>query len=517
MPAGRCSVRDVSTAPTMIWPLRRAMLIAAERPAVAFEGVELTYADVWDRCRRLAGGLRAVGVERGDRVAVVAQNSHRYLELYQAVPGAGMVLVPLNHRHADPELRYALADSRARVLFTDRDISDLPDCVERVVDAADGHDALLAGAEPAGFGDDVGEDDLAGLFYTGGTTGAAKGVMLPHRSLVANAMHVQAVWPFDAETRFLLVAPMFHLAGTLAVLATVWHGARQVVMRAFDPAGLLDLVERERITATQVVPSMLAAISEEQLARPRDVSSLRFLTFGGAPSATETLRRAHRAFPDAELMTMYGATETAPLVTAVRHVERRLDTPEARTCGQPLVGVEARIVDPDNRTPVARGEVGEVAVRGPNVMLGYWDKPDQTAAALADGWYHTGDLGRLDDQGYLYLVDRAKDMIVSGGENVYSTEVEDVLYRHPAVLEAAVFGVPDARWGEAVHAVVVPRAAVAENDLIAHCRESIAGYKVPKRIEIRDEPLPKSGAGKLLKRELRAPYWEGRESMVSGA
>ncbi len=309
----------------------------------------------------------------------------------------------------------------------------------------------------ADFPDDVGEDDLAGLFYTGGTTGAAKGVMLRHRSLVANAMHVQAVWPFDAETRFLLVAPMFHLAGTLAVLATVWHGARQVVMRAFDPAGLLDLVERERITATQVVPSMLAAISEEQLARPRDVSSLRFLTFGGAPSATETLRRAHRAFPDAELMTMYGATETAPLVTAVRHVERRLDTPQARTCGQPLVGVEARIVDPDDRTPVARGEVGEVAVRGPNVMPGYWDKPDQTAAALVDGWYHTGDLGRLDDEGYLYLVDRAKDMIVSGGENVYSTEVEDVLYRHPAVLEAAVFGVPDERWGEAVHAVVVPR------------------------------------------------------------
>ena len=348
----------------MIWPLRRAMAIAPDRPAVAFEGVELTYAEMWDRCRRLAGGLRALGVERGDRVAVVAQNSHRYLELYQAVPGAGMVLVPLNHRHAGPELRYALADSGARVLFTDRDIGDLPDCVEQVVDAADGHEALLAGAERAEFPDDVGEDDLAGLFYTGGTTGAAKGVMLRHRSLVANAMHVQAVWPFDAETRFLLVAPMFHLAGTLAVLATVWHGARQVVMRAFDPAGLLDLVERERVTATQVVPSMLAAISEEQLARPRDVSSLRFLTFGGAPSATETLRRAHRAFPDAELMTMYGATETAPLVTAVRHVERRLDTPQARTCGQPLVGVEARIVDPDDRTPVARGEVGEVAVRG---------------------------------------------------------------------------------------------------------------------------------------------------------
>jgi long-chain acyl-CoA synthetase len=216
-------------------------------------------------------------------------------------------------------------------------------------------------------------------------------------------------------------------------------------------------------------------------------------------------------------MTMYGATETAPLVTTLRHVERRRDAPQARSCGRPAVGVEARIVDPSERTPVVAGEVGEVAVRGPTVMLGYWNKPEQTAAALVDGWYHTGDLGRLDEAGYLYLVDRAKDMIVSGGENVYSTEVEDVLYRHPAVAEAAVFGIPDGRWGEAVHAIVVPRVPVTEEELVAHCRAAIAGYKVPKGIELRAEPLPKSGAGKLLKRELRAPYWDGRESMVSGA
>ena len=501
----------------MIWPLRRALQVAPDRPAVSFEDTELTYAQMWDRCRRLAGGLRALGCERGDRVAVVAQNSHRYLELYQAVPSAGMVLVPLNHRHADRELRYALEDSGAKVLFTTRDISPLPACVEHVIDADGGHEDLLAGAPAAGFPDDVGEDDLAGLFYTGGTTGASKGVMLRHRSLVSQAMHLQAVLPFEPETCFLVVAPMFHLAGTLAVLATVWHGGRQVVMRAFDAAGVLDLVERERATVTQVVPSMLAAMTDEQLASPRDVSSLRYLTFGGAPSATETLRRAHRAFPRAELATMYGATETAPLVTAVRHLESLLGTPQARTCGRPLIGVEARIVDPEDRTPLATGEVGEVAVRGPNVMLGYWNKPEQTDDVLAGGWYHTGDLGRIDEEGYLYLVDRAKDMIVSGGENVYSTEVEEVLYRHEAVLEAAVFGIPDERWGEAVHAVVVPRSEVSEEELIRHCRAEIAGYKVPKGIELRAEPLPKSGAGKVLKRELRAPYWEGRESMVSGA
>jgi long-chain acyl-CoA synthetase len=503
----------------MIWPLRRAVQVAPERPAVRFESVELTYAEVWERCRRLAGALRSLGVERGDRVAVVDQNSHRYLELYQAVPGAGMVLVPLNQRHSDAELRYALEDSGARVLVTARAIDDLPASVEHVIDLEDGYEALLARTAPADFPDDVAEDDLAGLFYTGGTTGVAKGVMLPHRALVANAMHLQAALPFGPDTTFLLVAPMFHLAGTIAVLATVWHGGRQVVMRAFDAGAVLDLVECERVTATQVVPSMLAAMCDEQLERPRDVASLAFLTFGGAPSATETLRRAHRAFPGAELMTMYGTTETAPLVTTLRSVERLLDGPRAQSCGRPTVGVQARIVDPEDRSPAAVGEVGEIAVRGPNVMAGYWDKREQTAAALDGGWYHTGDLGYLDDEGYLFLVDRAKDMIVSGGENVYSTEVEDVLYRHPGVLEAAVFGIPDARWGEAVQAVVVPRAdaPVTEEELIRHCREAIAAYKVPKRIELRAEPLPKSGAGKLLKRELRAPYWRDRASMVSGA
>jgi|tagenome__1003787_1003787.scaffolds.fasta_scaffold20986976_4 long-chain acyl-CoA synthetase len=501
----------------MIWPLRRAVEVAPGRVAVRFDDVELTYAETWERCRLLAGALSGLGLERGDRVAVVAQNSHRSLELYQAVPGAGLTLVPLNHRHADAELRYAIEDAGARVLVADREIAELPACVQHVVDAAAGHEELLAASPPADFPDDVGEDELAGLFYTGGTTGRSKGVMLRHRALVANAMNLQAVLPFDEETCFLLVAPMFHLAGTLGVLATTWHAGRQVVMRAFDAGAALDLIERERITVTQVVPSMLAALCDEQLERPRDVSTLRHLTFGGAPSATETLRRARRAFPDAEMMTMYGATETAPLVTALPRLHRLLDRPQAHSCGRPLIGVELRVVDPQERTPLPVGDVGEVAARGPNVMLGYWRKPEQTDAVLVDGWYHTGDLGRLDADGYLYLVDRAKDMIVSGGENVYSTEVEDVLYRHPAVREVAVFGVPDARWGESVHAVVVPRSPVTEDELVAHCRASIAGYKVPKRIELREEPLPKSGAGKLLKRELRAPYWEGRESMVSGA
>src|SRR3954452_3094351 len=501
---------------TMISPLRRATQVAADRTAVVCGGARLSYAEMAERCRRLAGALYGLGVAQGDRVAVVSPNCHRYLEIYQAVPGAGMVLVPLNHRHSDAELRYALEDSGAKLLFAGRAAPDLPWCVRTVVAMGEDYEALLAGAAPAEFPGHIGEEDLAGLFYTGGTTGTAKGVMLTHRNLVSNAMHLQLCWPFSPETRWLVTAPLFHLAGSIAVLSTVWNAGRHVVLSAFDPGAVLDLIEAQRVTATLVVPSMLAAMNEEQLARPRDVASLAMISFGGAPSATETLRRAHEAFAGARLLHIYGATETAPIATTVLGVEELLDAPQARSCGQPAVGVDIEIRALDGAR-VAAGEVGEVVVRGPNVMGAYWNKPRETAAALVDGWYRTGDLGYMDDEAFVFLVDRAKDMIVSGGENVYSTEVEYVLCRPPAVLEAAVFGIPDERWGEAVHAVVVPRAPVTAEDLIAYCHDAIAGYKVPKAIELRDDPLPKSGAGKVLKRELRAPFWAGRESMVSGA
>jgi long-chain acyl-CoA synthetase len=216
-------------------------------------------------------------------------------------------------------------------------------------------------------------------------------------------------------------------------------------------------------------------------------------------------------------MHLYGTTETAPIVTIMANEDALLDLPQARSCGQPAIGVEVRVLDEETGRTAAAGAVGEVVIRGENVMAGYWNKPEATAEAMVDGWYRTSDLGYMDERSFLYLVDRAKDMIVSGGENVYSTEVEEVLYGHPAVLEAAVFGIPDARWGEAVHAVVVPRGEVAEADLVSHCRGAIADYKIPKRIELRTNPLPKSGAGKVLKRELRAPYWTGRESVVGGA
>jgi long-chain acyl-CoA synthetase len=502
---------------SMIDPLRRAVQVAPEVVAARCGDTEVTYAQTWERTRRLLGALRGLGVGEGDRVAVVGRNCHRYLELYQAVPGGGMVLVPLNQRHTASELAYALEDSGSRVLFA-ADGIDLPaDVVDTVIDLEDGYEALLAAAPAADFPGDVEADTMAGLFYTGGTTGAAKGVILTHRNLTANAFHFQAQCAFRPDTSWLVAAPLFHAAGSIAVLATVWHGGCQVMLPVFDAGVALDLIEARRVTATLLVPTMLAALADEQLARPRDVSSLALLSHGGAPVATATLRRAHEAFPEAELMHLYGTTETAPIATVMAHEEVLLDAPQARSCGQPAVGVRVRVLDEDGEGAAAPGVVGEVVIRGENVMAGYWNKPEATAAALAGGWYRTGDLGYMDERSYLYLVDRAKDMIVSGGENVYSTEVEEVLYTHPAVLEAAVFGIPDARWGEAVHAVVVARADVDEADLLAHCRGAIADYKIPKHIELTSDPLPKSGAGKVLKRELRAPYWSGHESVVGGA
>jgi long-chain acyl-CoA synthetase len=501
---------------TMLSPLRRATTVGAERIAAICGGTRLTYSQTWERCCRLAGALRGLGADDGERIAVVGPNCHRYLELYQAVPGAGMTLVPLNQRLAIPELRYALEDSGSTVIFTGIAKGDLSGVVEHVIDLGDEYEALLASSDPVDVSQDLSENSIAGLFYTGGTTGASKGVVLSHRNLVSNAMHFGLCWPFSVDTIWLVAAPLFHAAGSIAVLSTVWNAGRHIVLPTFDPAQALELIERHGVTATLVVPTMLAAMSEEQLARPRDVSSLRYVSHGGSPCASETLRRAHQAFPAAELLHIYGATETSPIATLLPHEELVLETPRARSCGQPAVGVDVAILDAQGGR-VASNTVGELAVSGPNVMLGYWKKPAETAAVLQNGWYRTGDLGYQDDDGYVYLVDRAKDMIVTGGENVYSTEVEDALYKHPAVLEAAVFGIPDDRWGEAVHAVVVPRSPIEANEILEHCRSLIAGYKVPKSIEFRSEALPKSGAGKLLKRELREPYWADREVRVAGA
>lgn len=500
-------------------PLARAERVAAARVAVVDGDRQLTYAELGRRCRRLAGALGEL-TEPGDRVAVLAANSAPYLELYVTVPASGRVIVPLNTRHAEPELRYALTDGGVRVLFCDRDPGGLADVVERVVrideiDGASAYEDLVAAASPVPLGTGVESSSLAGLFYTGGTTGASKGVMLTHANLIANAINELIACGFTDADSYLVMAPMFHAAGTVAVLSMIWAGGTQVMLGAFDPAKALELIETHHVTATLGVPTMIAALADTQLASGRDVSSLRHLSHGGSPIASEVVRRAAKAFGDAELVHLYGATETAPLATALRDEQELLDSPLIRSCGPAVIGVEVRVATLEGTDPLPDGDIGEVLVRGANVMAGYWNKPEQTAAVLVDGWYRTGDLGWMDDQGRVYLVDRAKDMIVTGGENVYSTEVEEVLFLHPDVKEACVFGIPDERWGEAVHAVVVPaRSDVDTAALVEFCRSHIATYKVPKSIELRDTPLPVSGPGKVLKRELRRPFWEGSERTI---
>jgi long-chain acyl-CoA synthetase len=499
---------------TFAQPLNRALRTASESPAVVCQDNRRTYAELGSRCRRLAGAMHKLGLAPQDRVGVIALNSDRYLELYLGLPAAGYVLVPVNSRLAPAEMRAILDDAGVSVVFADADYPGAAG-VSQVLTMPDDYEDLLAAADEIPLGEGVGEDDLAALFYTSGTTGAPKGAMHTHRSLVSSALHFMATWPFDRQTRWLVASPMFHTGGILATLATVWAGGTHVIMPRFDPDLAVDLIEREAVTHTLLVPTMLAAAAGAQLARPRNVRSLRYLSHGASPISAETLRRTRQAFPGAELLHVYGTTETTPITTLLPHEERILDTPLVRSCGQPAVGVEIRILD-DALDELPPRTVGQIAVRSPSVMAGYWRKPHETAEAMRGDWYLSGDLGYRDQDSYIYLVDRVKDMIVSGGENIYSTEVEDALATYPGVEEVAVFGVPDPRWGESVYAIVFCRGPVTPGELIAHCREQIAGFKVPRCIELRTEALPKSAAGKILKRELREPHWAGQQAQVSG-
>ncbi len=499
---------------TFAWPLSRALSSGAGSCAVVCQDSRRTYAELGLRCRRLAGAMRELGLAPQDRVGVVALNSDRYLELYLGLPAAGFVLVPVNSRLAPAEMRAILADAGVSVLFADADYPGATG-VKQVLTMPGDYEDLIAAGKEVPLGHETTEDDLAALFYTSGTTGIAKGAMHTHRSLVSSALHFMAAWPFDRQTRWLVASPMFHTGGIIGTLATVWGGGTHVIMPRFDPDLAVDLIEREQVTHTLLVPTMLAAAANAQLARPRDVSSLRYLSHGASPISAETLRRARRAFPGAELLHIYGTTETTPITTLLPHEERVLDTPRVRSCGQPAVGVEVRVVD-QSLADLPPGKVGQIIVRSPSVMAGYWQKPGPTAEVMRGEWYLTGDLGYRDEDSYIFLVDRAKDMIVSGGENIYSTEVEDVLSSHPAAEEVAVFAVPDPRWGESVYAVVFSRQHVTPDELAAHCHTRIAGFKVPRSIEVRSEPLPKSAAGKILKRDLREPYWAGHQAHVSG-
>jgi long-chain acyl-CoA synthetase len=502
----------------------------ADRPCLtdAATGSTATFAEHLDHVSRVAGALRDLGVGRSDRFAVLALNSPEYVQLYHASFLGGGVINPLNLRFAPKELGYVLRDSGTKVCFVDAWFAPLLEQVK--AEAGVDHVVLIGGGDvphTASFDEVVGaatptipdegeETDPAVLMYTGGTTGMPKGVVLDQRAEMLNAYHILMTIRFSRDDVAMLQTPLFHAASVFNVLAGPGIGAHTVTVPTFEPAAVMNAAERYSPSWTVMVPTMIGLMIAHPEFAPERLSALENLVYGASPMPQALLEKLFALFPDLNIWQAYGMTEGGSVLTVLGPDEHRAGGKYLRSAGAPLTGVVLSIRDgSDREVPV--GEPGEVCARGGNFMVEYWQQPDSTTEAFRNGWYHTGDTGYLDDEGYLYLVDRVKDMIVTGGENVYSIEVENALAFHPAVLQVAVIGIPHASWGEAVHAIIVLRegATATEEDLLAHARREIAGYKVPKSIEFRSEPLPLSGAMKILKRDLRAPYWEGRERGIN--
>jgi len=489
-----------------------------------------TYEQHAERVIRLANALGSeLGVQREDRVGILALNSHAFVELYHACfLGAG-IINGLNIRLAPKELEFILQDSGCKVVLTDATFAgvieqirpNLPDLQSVVlIGAGDvAHDVKYEELLAAGSTQtppETEESDPVILNYTGGTTGLPKGVLIDQR---AGALHTYRVFlsiKIQPDEIFLNQTPMFHGASLFSVVGTSTIGGTLVSIPMFEPEAVLKLIESEQVTATTMVPTMIGMTFAHPAFDPARMASLRILAYGASPMPESLLVKIQELFGDVDLYQAYGMTEATAVTTVLTPEDHRRGGKLLRSAGRPVAGVRVQIQGPDGK-PLPTGEVGEVCMSSGSYLREYWKRPEETAAAFSGGWYHSGDAGYLDDEGYLFLVDRVKDMIVSGGENIYTSEVESAIMKHPAVLQAAVIGIPSEQWGEAVHAIVVPKegASVTEEEIVTHCREWIAGYKVPRTVSLRDEPLPLSGAMKVLKRELRAPYWEGRERAVN--
>ncbi len=510
-----------------------AIEIYGDRTAIIDGNHRGTLAAHGDRVFRLARALRDVlGVRPGDRFAVMATNSHQFLELYHAAYLGAGVINPLNLRLAGPELDYIVRDSGTEVVFVDaffaQHFADAmasspdPSPIRHTVLIGEGngphdigYEELLASVEPV-VPDEPEESDAVVLMYTGGTTGLPKGVLLDNRAEILNLYHVAMVVPLQEDSVFLHQTPMFHAASMASILGIPSNGGLSVFVPLFDPGAVLDLIETHGVTQTVMVPTMISMMLGHDDFAPKRLSSLKRLTYGASPMPAALLERLLALYPDLDITQGYGMTEASSLLTFLTGTDHRQGGPRLQSAGRAVAGVALSIRDAEgNELP--SGAVGEIWARAGNFMREYWNKPDATADAFHQGWYRTGDAGYLDEGGYLFLVDRVKDMIVSGGENVYSAEVEQAISKHPAVEQVAVIGIPHDTWGEQVHAIVVLRAgATATNsELIDFTRSRIAGYKAPKSVEVRSEPLPLSGAMKVLKRELRRPYWEGHDRAVN--
>jgi len=513
--------------------LRRAAQVTPQGIATIHLDRQQTWGQMLNRVQKLAGAFQALGVGTGDRIALLSLNSDRFIEYFYASVWAGGAMMPMNIRWSPAECAFALNDAGAEVLIVDDAFAKAAPAIQAQVpglktlifcgdgETPDGmvnYEDILAAADPI---EDAGRghDDLAGIFYTGGTTGFPKGVMLSHKNFyvggISNAQELSLV---DGTT-YLHAAPMFHIADLLWIPAITFVSGTHVSIPMFTPDATLGAIETHRPTHLLLVPVMLQMVLQSPKLEATDISSLEWIAYGASPITEAVLLEAFDRFPNARFMQAFGQTELSPVATILGADYHVMEGPKAgklRSAGRATRVCEIRIVD-ENDAEVPRGTVGHITVKGPITMLGYWNRPEVTAETLKDGWVYTGDAGYMDDEGFIFLMDRLKDMIVSGGENVYSAEVENALSQHDAVATSAVIGIPSEQWGESVHALVIlhPGASVSEQDLMEHCHTLIAGYKCPRSIEFRTEAFPLSGANKVLKTELRKPFWEGRDRQIS--
>jgi acyl-CoA synthetase (AMP-forming)/AMP-acid ligase II len=499
----------------------RALQYFPQHTALLRDGQPVTFLELDVRVRRIAAALRRRGFLSGDRLAFLMPNGADYIELVYACSLLGVIAVPINTRYAGAETDRLLEDARPRGLIRHSKFPAPTVSLEwvHVVDLAplgEAHEELYAGE----FYD---PDAVLVLLYTSGTTGAPKGAALTHANIFSNVQDLNYWLTYRKKAVFLHASPMFHIADFPAMFAAPVFGAAQVTLERFDALSFCTSVQTHGVTHTVLVPSMINTLCQFQELASFNLDSLDVLGYGGSPIAPALVREVRRTLPEAKLLQVYGLSEAGFLtgLTDAEHTDDRL-----QSCGRSCPGIDLRVLDGAGK-PVASGRLGNLVARGPGIMQGYWhdieeelpgneSSVDETAEALRGGFFHTGDIGRQDKDGYFYIVDRAKDMIVSGGENVYSAEVEAAIYEIPAVKEAAVFGIPDEKWGEMVAAVVVlrPGANLSAEELKQYCKTRIAAYKVPRHIEFMAEELPKSGSGKILKRVLREKYWAGQSRQV---
>ena len=500
---------------------------AQEKPdqvALEQDGAALTFAELEDRSRRIVAMLAAHGVGKGDRIAWLGKNARHYFELFYSAARIGVVMVPIGWRLAAPEIAYILGDTGAKLVFIDEGFGELAakacgelDTPPEIIDTPTAQREIAAA--PADAFDGAGPDDPVLQLYTSGTTGNPKGAVLTNanpfslRQPAEAAAHPWSRWHADEAT--LICMPGAHIGGTGLGIMAIAAGIRGIVQSEFTPDGVLDGFE-QGITRLFIVPAALQMVVQHPRAKDTDMSAVKYVMYGAAPIPLDLLREAVQTIPGAGFLQCYGMTETTGTIAMLPPEDHALDgNQRMRSAGKAVPGAELKVVGEDG-AELPRGEVGELICKSPSNMQGYWNLPDATRGALKDGWMHTGDAAYMDEDGYVYIQDRIKDMIISGGENVYPAQVDSAIYGHPAVGEVAVIGVPDDTWGEAVKACVVakPGSEVDAEDIITFTRERLAGFKVPKTVDVIPE-MPRNASGKILRRELRAPYWEGRDRQVN--